>query len=53
MWKRCVWLVVDSFINAANVVNCVISEVVDRQISGIMSWRSCYKNIVHKHENAL
>ena len=27
-------------------------EVVDRQISG-MSWRSCYKNIVYKHENAL
>ena len=27
-------------------------EVVDRQISG-MSWRSCYKNIVYKNENAL
>ena len=27
-------------------------EVVDRQISG-MSWRSCYKNIVYKHENTL
>ena len=27
-------------------------EVVDRQISG-MSWLSCIKNIVYKHENAL
>ena len=27
-------------------------EVVDRQISG-MSWRSCHKNIVYKHENTL
>ena len=27
-------------------------EVVDRQISG-MSWRSCYKNIVYKHETSL
>ena len=27
-------------------------EVVDRQISGI-SWRSCHKNIVYKHENTL
>ena len=26
-------------------------EVVDRQNSG-MSWYSCYKNIVYKHENA-
>ena len=53
MWKHCVWLVVDSFIGAAKVVNCVISgpEVVDRQISG-MSWRSCSKNIVYKRENA-
>ena len=25
-------------------------EVVDRQKSG-MSWCSCYKNIVYKHEN--
>ena len=24
-WKHCAWLVVDSFISAANVVNCVIS----------------------------
>ena len=27
-------------------------EVVDRQISGML-WRSCYKNTVYKHENAL
>ena len=27
-------------------------ELVDRQISG-MPWRSCHKNIVYKHENAL
>ena len=25
VWKHCVWLVVDSFIGASNVVNCVIS----------------------------
>ena len=25
VWKHCVWLVVDSFISAVNVVNCVIS----------------------------
>ena len=25
MWKHCAWLVVDSFISAANEVNCVIS----------------------------
>ena len=24
VWKHCVWLVVDSFIGASNVVNCVI-----------------------------
>ena len=25
VWKHCAWLVVDSFISAGNVVNCVIS----------------------------
>ena len=39
MWKHFVWLVVDSFISAANVVNCVIPEVVDRQISGMCGAR--------------
>ena len=25
VWKNCAWFVVDSFISAANMVNCVIS----------------------------
>ena len=25
VWKHCAWLVVDSFISAGKVVNCVIS----------------------------
>ena len=45
-------LVVESFISFLWLI-VGFPEVVDRQISGRNLWRSCYKNIVYKHENAL
>ena len=40
VWKHCSWLVVDSFISAGKLVNCVISWSCRQNSS--MSWCSCY-----------